>query len=69
MGDGRPAPDWLPLAPSDHFLTTLKTPLLLLLLMIMGVLVENAIQEILVLAGMTAIFLLVALKKFNTRLE
>ena len=38
-------------------------------LMIMGVPVENAIQEVLVLAGMTAIFLLVALKKFNTRLE
>ena len=38
-------------------------------LMIMGVPMENAIQEVLVLAGMTAIFLLVALKKFNTRLE
>ena len=38
-------------------------------LMIMGVAVENAIQEVVVLAGMTAFFLFVALKKFNTRLE
>lgn len=38
-------------------------------LMIMGVAVKNAIQEVVVLAGMTAFFLFVALKKFNTRLE
>ena len=38
-------------------------------LMIMGVAVENAIQEVVMLAGMTAFFLFVALKKFNTRLE
>ncbi|SFF85244.1 ABC transporter permease [Prevotella sp. KH2C16] len=38
-------------------------------LMIMGVSVGNATQEVLVLAGMTLFFLLVALKKFNTRLE
>ena len=38
-------------------------------LMIMGVGIEEVLTEVLVLLGMTALFLTIALKKFNVRLE
>ena len=38
-------------------------------LMIMGVGIGDVAKEVTVLAGMTVLFLAVALKKFNTRLE
>ncbi len=38
-------------------------------LMIMGVGIEEVLQEVLILLGMTALFLTIALKKFNVRLE
>jgi ABC-2 type transport system permease protein len=38
-------------------------------LMIMGVGIGEVAKEVLVLAGMTALLLTVALKKFNVRLE
>jgi ABC-2 type transport system permease protein len=38
-------------------------------LMIMGVGIEEVLTEVLVLVGMTALFLAIALRKFNVRLE
>jgi ABC-2 type transport system permease protein len=38
-------------------------------LMIMGVGIEAVLKEVVILIGMTALLLAVALKKFNTRLE